>query len=109
VTSRDERIGRNEALFREVNERIEAMHEAMESPVSDADFLCECGSAACTEHIHMSLAEYEAVRSDKTTFAVVSGHEEPSVEVVVERRPGYDVVRKLPGTPAEIAANESPR
>ena len=109
MTSREERIGRNEELFREVNERIQEMHEAMESEASQAEFLCECGNAACTEHIQMSLTAYEQLRSDKTTFAVASGHDEASVEEVVERRPGYDVVRKLPGTPAELAANESPR
>ena len=109
MTSREERIGRNEALFREVNERIEAMHDAMESEASNAEFLCECGNAACTEHIRISLREYEAVRSDPTTFVVVSGHDESSVEQVIERHAGYDVVRKHPGSPAELAANESPR
>ena len=92
-----------------MNERIEAMHEAMESDARDAEFLCECGDASCTEHIRMSLDEYEAVRADQTTFAIVPGHDESSVEEIIEHHDAYDVVRKFPGTPAEIAANESPR
>jgi hypothetical protein len=109
VNEREARIGRNEALFREVNERIEAIHEALGRDVETAEFVCECGRASCAEHITMPLVQYESVRADPTTFAVITGHDEPDVEVVVERRGAYDVVRKLPGEPSELAARESPR
>ena len=84
------------------------MHEEIESD-ADAEFLCECGDASCTQHIRMTLAEYEALREEPRHFAVVPGHGEPSVEAVVDRRAGYDVVRKLFGTPSELATRESPR
>jgi hypothetical protein len=109
VREREERIGRNEALFREVNERIEAMQKALDPGDQTAEFICECGNPACTEHIPMTMRQYEDVRADPTTFVVVSGHDAPFVEEVVERHGRYEVVRKRRGTPAELATRESPR
>jgi hypothetical protein len=49
------------------------------------------------------------VRTDPTLFLVVPGHEDPTVEAVVESdQAAYFVVRKPAGTPAEIAANTAP-
>jgi hypothetical protein len=109
VNEREQRVGRNEALFREVNERIEAMQEAVDPTARDAEFICECGNSACTEHIRMTMQEYEAVRADQSTFAIVPGHDTSSVEQVVARRGAYDIVRKRRGSPAELASRQSPR
>jgi hypothetical protein len=106
---RDARIGRNEVLFREINERLEGLQEAFDSLAERADFVCECGDVACSEQITMPLAEYERLRSNPTWFAVKPGHEAPDVEDVVEKRQGYDVVRKHDGAAAEIAREEDPR
>jgi hypothetical protein len=106
---RDARIGRNEVLFREINERLEGLQEAFDSLAERADFVCECGDVACTEQITMSLGEYERLRSNPTWFAVKPGHETPDVEDVVEKRQGYDIVRKHEGVPANIARAEDPR
>jgi hypothetical protein len=109
MNDREERIGRNEILFREVNERIEALQRSFAGESERAEFICECGNADCAQHISMTLAEYERVRADPTAFAVVPGHEMASVERVVERRGSFDVVRKRAGEAAELAAEESPR
>jgi hypothetical protein len=109
VNDREARIGRNEALFREVNERIQAMQEALAPNEQSAEFICECGDPACAAHIRLTLREYEGVRADPTTFVVVPGHDAQAVEQVVERRGRYEIVRKRRGTPAEFAARESPR
>jgi hypothetical protein len=106
---RDARIGRNEVLFREINERLEGLQEAFDSLAERADFVCECGNVACTEQITMSLAEYERLRSNPTWFAIKPDHEVPDVEDVVEKRQGYDIVRKHDGVPADIARAEDPR
>lgn len=106
---RDARVGRNEVLFREINERLEALQEAFDSLAERADFVCECGDVSCDEQITMSLAEYERLRSDPTWFAVKPGHEANDVEDVVEKLAGYDIVRKHEGIPADIARAEDPR
>jgi hypothetical protein len=104
---REARISLNEALFREVNERIEDLADKFNIGVLDA--VCECGDAACAERIEISHEDYEAMRADPTRFAVVPGHELPDVEHVVERRKGYVVVAKDPGVPAEVARAADPR
>jgi hypothetical protein len=106
---REARIGRNEALFREINERLESLQESFDSLSEQADFVCECGDVTCGEQITMSLSDYERLRSDPTLFAIKPGHELNDVEDVVERRSGYDIVRKHEGTPADVARAEDPR
>ena len=106
LPSREERIARNEALFREVNERVREVHAGdREERVS---FLCECGREECTETISLSLAEYEEVRSDATQFAVALGHEMDDVEAPIRRKDGFVLVRKHP-TEATIALETDPR
>jgi hypothetical protein len=109
MTSRAERIGRNEALFREVNERIEDVTETLGNEPERLQLLCECGSPSCTERITLARNEYEALRGDAQLFAVYPGHEDATVERVAERRNGYDVVRKHTGEPERIAEETDPR
>ena len=105
--NREERIGLNEAVFREVNERIDDLAETFE--LDQLDLVCECGDGDCVERISMSHAEYEQVRSDPQLFAVYPGHEANDVETVEERRGRYDIVRKSQGAPERIAEQTSPR
>ena len=109
MSSRDERIGLNEAVFREVNERIEDLAETFGMTSEPLDLVCECGDANCVRRIAMSRGEYEQLRSDANHFAVHPGHEIPDVENVVARRKGYDVVSKSEGIPAQIAEQTDPR
>jgi hypothetical protein len=109
MDTRQERIGRNEILFREINERLKEMQETFEVPAERAEFVCECGDAECTQQIAMSLADYERLRSDSTTFAVVAGHGAPDVEEVVETKGSYLVVRKRSGEAAILAQVADPR
>ena len=87
------RIANTESLFRDVNERIAESAQRFESP--DAQFVCECAEAACTERVSAPLDDYEQVRSDATHFLLVPGHEDERVERVVERRRRYQVVEKF--------------
>jgi hypothetical protein len=106
---RGERIGRNEAVFRAVNEKIEAVNLAFGEVSDRMQLVCECGDAQCAEPIELTLAAYESLRSDATLFSVVPGHELPEAEQVVERHEGYSVVRKLEGIPNQIARETDPR
>jgi hypothetical protein len=109
VSSREERIGLNEAVFREVNERIEGLAETFDLKTQSLDLICECGDAACVERLSMTHAEYEEIRSEAHQFAVHPGHEYPDFEIVVARLKGYDIVRKNKGVPAQIAEQTDPR
>ena len=83
---------RNQALFREVNERIEDVARGYDH----VEFLCECSRDDCTEAVSVSLRDYEAIRAEPTHFLVVAGHEaSPDIERVVGRNNGYVVVQKV--------------
>jgi hypothetical protein len=109
VDERGRRVGLNEAVFREVNERIGDVTRQFDVRRDELDLICECGDADCAERISMSLADYEQVRADPLQFAVVPGHDDASVEVVIARRKAYDLVRKHPGAPALLAVERDPR
>ena len=109
MSTREERIGLNEAVFREVNERIEQLAEAFDLKEEQLDLLCECGRADCVERISMNREAYEEVRSDAHQFAIRPGHDEPDVERVVGHRNGYDLVQKFKGASERIAEETDPR
>lgn len=109
VDDRARRVAVNEAAFREVNERIKALMKSFESRSDRLDLICECGDGGCTSRIELDPEEYERLRSDSLTFAVAKGHDVPGVEEIVERRTGYDVVRKVAPVAEEIAAESDPR
>ena len=92
MSSKD-RIGRNEAVFRDVNERIEAGQWPGE-PDKPVAFRCECASLGCNMLIELTPSAYERVRADSRHFVLVPGHEIAGVEPVVEREAEYVVVEK---------------
>jgi hypothetical protein len=106
---RERRIGLNEAVFRQTNERIEELNQTFATFTDRLLLVCECGDGACAEKISMSPAEYEELRSEASHFAIVPGHEIPDVEKVVAHREGYDVVSKHQGIPRQIAEVTDPR
>ena len=95
---------RNQALWREVNERIRLVAETS----GDMEFLCECADLGCTETIKLSLGEYEHIRSSSVRFPIAVGHDFPEFENVVEENKRYAVVQKR-GVAAEQAAKLDPR
>jgi hypothetical protein len=103
MDTRAERIGRNEDLFRKVNDQIEGVNEAFGVFTGTMSILCECGKIECIEQIELTLDDYRELRTDPTRFAVKPGHELPDVERVVERHEGYFVVQKAEGDPARLA------
>lgn len=107
MTEREERFGRNEVLFREVNERIETIQKG-QGVAGHFDFLCECGDKNCIEQMSMTLVEYEAIRSDPTYFVVVPGHELLEIERIVQTGDRFSVVRKQEEA-ALIAEEHDPR
>ena len=98
------KAARNQALMREVNERIaEISKEASEMQV-----LCECADLSCDDVLDISMLEYESIRSSPVRFPIALGHDLPDVEQVVEQNERYAVVEKI-GTAAEVSAKLDPR
>ncbi len=103
------RVGKNEVVFREVNERLRELGESFSLVSELAEFVCECGNSGCTERVQMPLSDYAHIRSDPKWFVVVSGHEEPDYERVLSENEFYTIVEKLPGGPAGMAIRDDPR
>jgi hypothetical protein len=94
-------------IFRSVNEAIE--QQAIRSGgLASYEFVCECASTACLERVGLTLAQYELVRSDGTTFLVAPGHDQVEVELVTGRHGAYWVVQK-DGPAGVVAEFEDPR
>jgi hypothetical protein len=85
------------------------MQETFDVLTDRAEFVCECGDADCTQQVTMTLADYEGLRRDPRTFAVVPSHEALDVETIVENRDRYLVVRKRSGEPSILAQLADPR
>jgi hypothetical protein len=99
----ERRVGLNEAVFREVNERLQDLNRAFTAVTETMELVCECADTTCTGHVTMPPNEYEAVRAEPTHFLVLPGHVAVgNSERVIEHRHGYDVVEKL-GDAAEVA------
>jgi hypothetical protein len=101
------RIGQNESVFRELNERIE-LGQWPGEPEAPVAFRCECANLGCNLLIEVTLREYEQVRADPRRFIVAVGHELPEAETVVARAHGYLVVEKF-GRAGEVAEETDPR
>jgi len=101
-----ERVGKNEALFREVNERIRELNEVFDSgsPAELTDFVCECSLEDCHDYVQLTLGEYRDVRAHSMRFLVAPGHLwTPDAEDAVTRRERYWIVEKK-GARADGAA-----
>jgi len=92
------RQARNEALFREVNERIAQLGARAQAWTPEGiDFLCECGDeGGCGQRVRVPVPVYERVRSQNDRFVVRPGHETLEIERAVEWTDTYVVVDKKP-------------
>jgi hypothetical protein len=103
------RVAKNEAAFREVNERIKDVTETFVShEPSLVSFVCECSREGCFERVELTLEEYAAVRTTPRRFFVVPGHEDTNYERVVDDAGRYLVVEKI-GEAGDVAAETDPR
>ena len=109
MDERERRLGLNEAMFREVNERVEDMNRTFASVTGSFDIFCECSDATCTERITVPTDVYERVRENATHFLVRAGHEDPTVENVVETFEVFVIVEKEGVEVERVAEQTDPR
>jgi hypothetical protein len=96
----EKRLALNEAMFREINERLES-----QLPVDQNNRLsvfCECADADCVERIELTPDEYASARAQSRQFILAPWHELLEIEDVVSRNDRYEIVRKK-GDAAKIA------
>ena len=105
---REESLAKNEELFRKVNERIEALSQAVAQDDSLMEYLCECDRPDCYGRVKATRSEYEAVRAEPTHFIVLAGHEDPRVERVALSNERFLIVEKQ-GAAAQDAEESDPR
>jgi hypothetical protein len=107
-----ERLARNEAFFREVNEHIDGKADNLTAVKGNDDweweYFCECADPACVERVTMRRSEYEALRANPARFILCPGHAISAIEHVVAADPGRIVVEK-DGRAATIALELDPR
>jgi hypothetical protein len=107
VTDDDARIRRlaaNEAIARQVNEQVEQLGERWNTPDEPLELLCECSRAECTQRLHVSLAEYRAVRDNDARFMLVDDHVDTEIERRVDQVGDATVVEKFgPGRDVAVA------
>jgi hypothetical protein len=91
---RDRRV-RNEALFRTVNQKLRELNVVFEGFAGEtAVFVCECSRLDCIQQIELPLQVYDGIASRTGCFLLVTGHENPEIDTVVEQADGYVVVEK---------------
>jgi hypothetical protein len=105
--AREERLAKNEVIFRTVNESIEQKALQM-GGLDEYEFICECSTAECFERISLTLRQYEHIRREGVRFVVTPGHEDVEVELVVGKSGAYWIVEK-DGTAGIVAEFADPR
>ncbi len=98
------RRAKNEALFRDINERLQDLNDDF----GTSEWLCECSDLECVERIEMTDAEYEDVRRHGAHFVLLVGHEQIDIERVVARHGDYVIAEKT-GIGGELALLRDPR
>ena len=67
------RLAKNQAVFREVNERIEEAARGQRETADDHlyEYFCECSHSDCAELFPLTTAQYEALRTRPNRFGLV--------------------------------------
>jgi hypothetical protein len=102
------RAGRNQSLFRALNEKMLEMNEGLASVTETFVIACECADMGCIEMLDLRPDEYEATRADSRHFVVLPGHVYSDVERVVSEQNGFVVVEKF-ANGGEVADAMDPR
>ncbi len=104
MSTTEERLAHNQAVFRAANEAI------IKNPSERSalrTFICECGEESCMTAIQLTHADYDALRSNPRHFALARGHESEG-DSILEERAGYTLVEKL-GDAASVVERDADR
>jgi hypothetical protein len=104
---RARKLAANEALARDVNERVEEVAASWYAEREALEFICECSADDCKERVHLRASEYRRVRESPQTFVVVRDHVVPEIERVVGEL-GDGVIVEKTGPGREVADETAP-
>jgi hypothetical protein len=106
----DERKALNEGRFRAANEKLNRGAREVLAPGDDqfVPFLCECPRVDCRRVVMLTLAEYEGIRSTGEGGFAAPGHQDLSIERVLEENDRFVRTEKF-GRAGEIHAGGDPR
>ena len=99
---REVRAGRNQAMFRAVNDKIREINETFAVITGTFTIACECANPRCVGMVEIKPADYEAIRANPRRFAVLPGHLVADIEHLVTEAEGYQVAEKR-GKAAAVA------
>jgi hypothetical protein len=102
-----ERAGRNEDIFRQINQRIDEGAE-QHHVASALPFHCECSDLTCTETIELDPATYDTIAANPLHFIVKPKHQVDEIEKIIAEHEAFYVVEKIGGARAEVE-REHPR
>jgi hypothetical protein len=104
-----ERVARNDALFREANEGIQEAASTYDV-LERIPFICECADENCRELIILSMDQYEEIRRNPRHFLNAPGHVRAGqgAAEVVDDRGRYQIVEKT-GYAGDIVEELDPR
>ena len=104
-----ERVARNDALFREANEGIEDAATKYEV-LDQIPFICECADEDCRVLLTLSVDEYEEIRQNPRHFLNAPGHVRAAAGAaqVVTDRDRYTIVEKT-GHAGDVVEQLDPR
>ena len=110
MDERERRMAQNEALFREVNERVQetASQFGDFGENSPQEYFCECANPDCTFRLTLTPAQYTSIRADPKQFVVLPLHYTPEVETLAVKKDAYWIVRKA-GEAGEYVEKLDPR
>ena len=91
MDERTRRVAENEALFRQVNERVVGRERR---PAETFEIVCECADTQCMEHLRVTTEVYERTRGEPTDFLLKPGHAKPEYETVIDANEEFELVRK---------------
>jgi hypothetical protein len=92
---RQARAGRNQSLFRALNDKLSDINEPLARVTDTFVISCECADTSCIDMLDISPDDYRSVRADPRWFIVLPDHVYPEVESVIRQVDGYVVVEKF--------------
>jgi hypothetical protein len=100
-----ERVARNQAVFRDANAGVAAAAQRNRFSDEPVPFICECPDRACMQVVSVPLERYAHVRSNPRWFLHAAGHDVTSggVGAVVEDHGDWVVAEKR-GHAGDVAA-----
>lgn len=93
MSTRQREVGRNGALFREINNYIAEMSEHL-AGAEDFEVLCECEQLSCVETIALTMDDYRTARANAAAFIVAPGHRAVEGARIVRAKESYLLVEK---------------